>query len=387
MKKTLSGILAIMLVLALVIAGCAQQAASPTQTQAPATSQPPAATSQAPATTPVQAPPATSQPPAAAPVVFRVGHDMPPTVAPVVGLNWWAEQVTKQTNGRVKVELYPASSLATQANSVDAVRTGVADMYWLSTSSHRKTFPITQIPAVPGAGFDDDTEAANVSHVNTFLEFLNKYPAAAEEFKDFAPVFFYFVYSESYLASSSKKVTKPEDIKGMKVGSNGARLDFVNSLGGAGVTDVPPTAYEKLQTGVTDAAFAAISAVYDFKIYEVTKYILDFPFGGGGHPQIINKNTWNKISPEDQKIMMDLAPEASRISSQSIAEANMLGWKTVEDMGKRTTVTPEEKALWDEEFSVLWEDYIKEAEAAGLTNAREAFEWWKEKADASWSMK
>ncbi len=386
MKKTLSGILAIMLVLALVIAGCAQQTASPTQTQAPATSQPPATSGQSPATTPVQAPPSSSQPPAAAPIVFRVGHDMPPTVAPVVGLNWWAEEVTKQTNGRVKVELYPASSLATQANSVDAVRTGVADMYWLSTSSHRKAFPITQIPAVPGAGFDDDTEAANVSHVNTFLEFLNKYPAAAEEYKDFAPVFFYFVYSESYLASSNKKVTKPEDIKGMKVGSNGSRLDFVNSLGGAGVTDVPPTAYEKLQTGVTDAAFAAISAIYDFKIYEVTKYILDLPFGGGGHPQIINKNTWNKISPQDQKIMMDLAPEASRMSCKSVADANMLGWKTVTDMGKRTTVTPEEKALWDEKFSVLWEDYIKEAEAAGLTNAREAFEWWKEKADASWSL-
>jgi len=380
MKRTLASILAITLVLALVIGGCTQGTTSAPPTtagQAPPTSQVPATSSKPPATTQVQA---------AQPVVLRYGHDMPPSVAPVAGINWWAEEVTKQTNGRVKVELYPASSLATQAQGVDAVRTGMADMYYMSTSTHRKTFPITQISAVPGAGFDDSSEAAIMSHTDTFLEFLNKYPAAAAEYEEFVPIFFYYTYSESYLVSSSKKVTKPEDIKGLKVGSNGTRLDFINSLGGAGVTDVPPTAYEKLQTGVTDAAFAAISAIDDFKIYEVAQYVLDVPFGGGGHPQLINKNTWAKISPEDQKIMMDLSMEACRVSAKAVADANVHGWEVVTGMGKRVSVTPEEKALWDEEFSVLWEQYIKEAEDAGLANAREAFNWWKEKADASWSL-
>jgi TRAP-type transport system periplasmic protein len=142
-------------------------------------------------------------------------------------------------------------------------------------------------------------------------------------------VFFYIIYSESYLLSKNKKVTVPADLKGMKIGCNGIRLDFVNKLGGAGVTDVPPTMYEKIQTGVTEGGFVCVSAIHDFKLFEVAKYFLDVPCGASVFSEVINKNSWNKISPKDQKIMMDLAPEASRKRSQALADANVLAWKVV----------------------------------------------------------
>jgi TRAP-type C4-dicarboxylate transport system substrate-binding protein len=380
MKKVFLGFFAVLVVITMVLSGCSQPTPAPAATQAPASSQAPA-TTQAPAAT-TQAPAATQ---AVAPVLIKYGHDMAPTNAPTVGPAWWAAEVTKRTEGRVKVEMYPSATLATQADAMEAVRSGVADMYFISASTHRKFLPINAITQVPGIGFPDDTTAANVAHVNTYLTMLNKYPAAAAEFKDFAPVFFYCIYSESYLCSKSKLVTVPADIKGMKIGSNGLRLDFVNKIGGAGVTDVPPTAYEKLQTGVTDGAFAAISAVHDFKIYEVSKYILDVPFGGGGHPQIINKKTWDKISPKDQQIMKDLAPEASRLTSESVGNLNAASWKEVAGMNKRTTATKDQRALWDKEFTILWEQYIKENEANGFTDARALLTWWKAESDKVWA--
>jgi len=374
MKKVLFGFFAILLVTALVISGCTQSP-SAAPSKAPAPISPAAASSPAAAAKP------------AGQVIIKYGHDMPPNLAPVVGLNWWADEVTKRTEGRVKVDMYPASTLATQADGLEAVRSGAADMYYISVSSHRKDFPVTSIVQVPGVGFPDDTIAANEAHTATFLEMLKKYPAAAAEYKDFAPVFFYVIYSESYIASKSKKITTPADIKGTKIGSNGLRLDFINKMGGAGVTDVPPTAYEKMQTGVTDGAFAAISAIHDFKIYEVSKYILDVPFGAGGQPQLINKKTWDKISPQDQKIMMDLAPEASKRSSQAIGDLNAASWKEVEGMGKRVSVSKDERALWDKEFTALWEQYVQEAQAAGFKDARDLFNWWKATSDKAWTVK
>jgi TRAP-type C4-dicarboxylate transport system substrate-binding protein len=245
-------------------------------------------------------------------------------------------------------------------------------------------FPVTTIPAIPGAGFPDDTLEANTAHTNTFFELLDKFPAAAAEFEQFAPMFFYIVYSQSYLISKNKKVTVPTDLKGMKVGSSGLRMDFVSKFGSAPVTDMPPTAYEKLQTGVTDASFVAVSAAKDFKIYEVTNYILDVPFGGGGMPIIMNKNTWNKISPEDQQLMKELAVEGSRMSNEAIAENTRDAWQLLTDKGMKVTVTAEERALWDKEFAVLWEEYIQQNEAAGVTNAREIFNFWKAAADKAW---
>jgi hypothetical protein len=66
--------------------------------------------------------------------------------------------------------MYPASILAPQDNAVDAVRSGVADMYYLSISVARKYFPLTAITMVPGAGIPDESLAGNEGHTQTFME-------------------------------------------------------------------------------------------------------------------------------------------------------------------------------------------------------------------------
>jgi TRAP-type transport system periplasmic protein len=373
MKKWLVLPLSILLILAFMV-GCTQQAATP----APPKSTAPAA--------PTSAAPASSSAAAAnAPITLKYGHDLPPSAAPAAGLTYFAAEVTKQTQGRVKVDLYPSSTLATQADGLEAVRTGVADIYYVSIGSHRKDFPLTVITGLPGIGFPDDTLEANKAHAATFWDMLNKYPAALAEYKEFAPPFFYIIYSESYLCLKSKLVKVPTDLKGLKVGSTGSKMDLMNKMGAAGVTDVPPTAYEKMQTGVEDAAFAAISAVHDFKIFEVSKYILDVPFGASGMIQLFNKKAWDKVSPADQKLIMTIAAQASEVSSKSIAEANAAAWKEVEGMGKRVSVTKDERALWDKEFTFLWDDYVKTNDSVGNKNSMDMITWWKAASDKVWA--
>jgi TRAP-type C4-dicarboxylate transport system substrate-binding protein len=318
-------------------------------------------------------------------ITIRYGTDLPPHLAPVVGQHWWAEAVTKKTEGRVKVQMYPAASLSTQAGSLQNVLTGVADMYMLSTAVYRKFFPITSIAGLPGAGFPDDTLEANTAHMNTFFELLRRFPAAAAEYKDFGDMFFYVIYSEAYLISKGKRLRVPGDVKGVKVGSNGIRMELMEKLKAAPVTDIPPTAYEKLQTGVTQATFAAISAFHDFQLFEVSDYVLDIPFGGSGHPIVINKATWNKISPGDQKIMKELAIEGAKKSHIALADLNSLSWQEMIDKGMRTTATKEERKLWEDEFKVLWEAWIKGNEEAGVKEARDIFNFWKSAADKEWA--
>jgi TRAP-type C4-dicarboxylate transport system substrate-binding protein len=318
-------------------------------------------------------------------IVIRYGTDLPPHMPPVIGQHWWADEVTKRTEGRVKVQISPASSLVNQAAAVEAVLSGVADMYMLSTAVHRKTFPITSIMSVPGAGFPDDTLETNTAHMNTFFELLKKYPAAAAEYKDFGEMFFYVIYSESYLISKRKKILVPSDIKGLKVGSNAIRMELVSRIGAAAVDDIPPLAYEKLMTGVTDASFVAISAWHDFKLYEVTNYVLDLPFGGGGHPIVINKATWNKISPQDQQIMKELAPEGARRSHQALADLNKKSWIEAADKGMKVTLTEKEKKLWEDEFKTQSEKWITEREALGIKDMRDIFNFWKAAVDKAWA--
>jgi len=319
-------------------------------------------------------------------IVIRYGTDLPPHFPPVLGQHWWADEVTKRTEGRVKVQISPASSLVNQAAGLEAVLSGVADMYMLSTASHRKSFPITSISGVPGAGFPDDSLEANTAHMNTFFELLKRYPAAAAEYKDFGEVFFYVIYSESYLISKRKKILVPSDLKGLKVGSSAIRMELVGRLGAAPVEDIPPLAYEKLMTGVTDATFVAISAWHDFKLHEVTNYALDIPFGGGGHPIVINKATWNKISPQDQKIMKELALEGAKKSHQALADLNKKSWIEAADKGMKVIPSEKERKLWEDEFKVQSEKWIAEREAMGIKDMRSIFNYWKSAVDKAWAM-
>ncbi len=318
-------------------------------------------------------------------ITVRFGTDLPPQLPPVVGVHWWADAVTKKTEGRVKIQMYPASSLSTAQSALQNVLTGVADMYLISVSVNRKFMPLASVVGLPGVGFPDDSLEANTAHAEAFFELLRKFPVVADEFKDFGDMFFYVIYSESYLISKGKRIRVPGDVKGMKVGSNGIRMDLMEKLGAAPVSDIPPTAYEKLQTGVTQATFAAISAFHDFQLFEVSDYVLDTPFGGGGMPVIVNKNTWNKISPKDQQIMKELAVEGAKRSHIALADLNNMAWHEMIDKGMRTTATKEERKLWEAEFGKLWEDWISQNEAAGVKNAREIFNFWKSAADKEWS--
>jgi TRAP-type C4-dicarboxylate transport system substrate-binding protein len=324
-------------------------------------------------------------PETAEPIVVKFGTDIPPGLAPVVGVEWWADEVTKRTDGRVTVEIYPASSLVPVKGAIEAVRTGVADMYFAAINTYQDSFPVTSVTGLPGIGFPDDTLEANTAHMEAFFELIDKYPAAAEEFKDFGDVFLYVIYSESYLFSNGVEIRVPADLAGLNVGCGGVRLELMGKLGVATVFDAPPMAYEKLQTGVTDATFAALSAAHDFGLFEVTDHVLDVAFGGSGMVTIVNKDTWNKISPQDQQIMKDLAPTAAEMSHQAIADLTKQSWQEVTDLGMKITATEPERALWEEKFKILWEEWIAANEAAGVGEARDVFNYWKSEADKAWS--
>lgn len=379
MKKLLLVLFTVVVVSIQVLAGCAEPAPAPAPAPTPAPAPAPAPS---PAPTPAPTPTPAPAPAPAKPVTVKLSYDIPPMVPPAWGQNWWAEEVTKRTEGRVNVEVYPAASLATQAASVEAVLAGIADMAMLSIATHEKIFPLSSVVGLPGIGFPDTLEGEE-THTDTFFELFNKYPSFAAEYKDFGPIFYYHIYNLSYLISKPE-IRVPDDIKGMKVGANGNRQKLADQIGAATVSDIPPLAYEKLQTGVTEATFSCVQAIHDFQLYEVTDHILNYPFGGNGHPVVINKQTWEKISPQDQAIMKELGRPGALKTHEGLAELGELSWGELRDFDMLVEPTAEEAALWEAQCKVMWDGWLAEKEAAGLKDARAIFNDWKAAADAAW---
>ncbi len=319
----------------------------------------------------------------AGPIKLRVGHDLPPFTTPGMGIDTWAKAVNERTEGRVVVEVYPASSLSEQKSGIDMLQAGVADAYMVSFSTHRPLFPVIVVAGLPGLGFPDTAEG-HMAHANTLLAFIDKYPVLANEVKDYK-IIFDIINSNNILLSAKKEIHTPADVKGLKIGGTGALLELFKKLGAAGVFDIPPQAYQKLQTGVTDATAIHFLATGEFKVYEVAKYALDISFGQAELPFMMSRNSWNKIPARDQQIIMEAALVGQKVAFKAAEERSLQGRKAMLDHGGTIiTPTPEERALWEKEFAFIWEKWISDNEAAGVTDAREILNDWKSAADKSW---
>lgn len=320
---------------------------------------------------------------AAKSVILRVGYDVPPITAPGKGIEFWAREVTKETSGRVVVETYPAGALGGQNTGVEMLLGGVVDAYMLSIASNRKQFPISSIITLPGLGFPD-TFAGQMDHVNTYMGLIDKYPAFAREYKDLEMVF-HIVYSNAYLFTAKKEIRTPADVRGLKIGATGIRLQLSEMVGGAGVFTTPPQTYQNMQTGVINGVFINWGPIMEFNLYEVVGCALEQEFGGGGLPLIMSKRSWNKLSTEDQQISRKVAKEAQKVALQEMADTVDIGRKLFLDAG-HNLITPneQEKKLWEDKMAILWNKWINDNKAAGVVDAEAIFNEWRNASRISW---
>lgn len=95
------------------------------------------------------------------------------------------------------------------------------------------------------------------------------------------------------------------DFQGKKIRGNPYYKPLIDAMGGAMVTLPPGEIYSGLQRGVVDGAFWSGIGSLEFKWFEVAKYMSRPTFGYGYYFILINKARFDKLSPADQKILLD----------------------------------------------------------------------------------
>lgn len=376
--KKLIVVLAILTIGVLIFAGCSTPAPAPSSTSAPPssstsapTSKPASASSSAAAPTSAPA----SKPASANTVTIKLGYDTPPTNFIGEPSEWMAKEIPKRTEGRVQVQTFPAGALAAMAKSLDYLRVGTVDMYVVSPMQFMNTFPLSVIESLPGLSFPATMEGRSAGY-DVFMSCLSKYPAVANEWKEFK-VITYYGKGPVHLITKDKEVHTPADLVGVKVGSQGLNLTLMQTIGAVPVQDLPPLAYEKLQTGVTQAAMSDWSGVSTFHLWEVAKNCVDVNLGGGGFTVIMSMNSWNKVSSGDQKILLDIGSEAYKVSAKNLMGTEVDGKQKFLAASGHTLISikPDEQKKWEEKYAALWDKWVKDQEAAGLPAKAVLGEW------------
>ena len=311
------------------------------------------------------------------PMTVKLGYDTPPPTGLGVPADFFAKEVTARTGGRVTVETYPAGTLSTMASSLESLRAGVADAYVISFGANREEFPVLSFTGLPGLDFFPHTNELLKMETDTVRAIISKFPAAAEEMEGLK-MLYSCTYTSAVLMGGGEPIRTPAGIKGKKVGVDAYRQDLVEHLDGAPVFTIPPFMYEQLQTGVVDAVMVAWGAALDWQLQELVDYAYNLDFGGGPLPCVINTDVWNKISPADQQIIIEVAAQAEQVNRDfvtgQIPEAKQL-WK---DTGIPIIApTAEELALWEDAFAVIWDEYKNEINK-GVPDIEAILGYWKD---------
>ncbi|MCA0869423.1 C4-dicarboxylate TRAP transporter substrate-binding protein [Seohaeicola saemankumensis] len=268
---------------------------------------------------------ALTAPAAMAETTLRIGTVLAPTDPMGKGLDKFAAEVKEATGGEVVVEVFHSSQLGDTTEMLDQARAG-ANVGTVTDVARLSSFvPSLAIMSAPFL-FDTYEQADKFALSDAYLGW-------GDELADKAGIVMLASnwYQGARHALTQHPVASPADLGGVRMRTIGAPIwiETIRAMG-AEPTPIPwGEVYSALQLGTIDAAEAQPTAIWGAKLYEVVKHV-----SKTGHIQlvtalVVSKSSWDELSPENQKIVRDLAVENGRYASGLTIE---LGEKAMVDV-------------------------------------------------------
>lgn len=311
--------------------------------------------------------PISSQAASNKPIELRFNYSMPGKTPPANGWNWFASELGKRSGGRVTVTTYPFGALFKIRQAVENIVAGTADITNISVRTFAKRYPLLSVTLVPTITWPNTTPGT-VASGRAIMKLIREFPEMNKELQDFVVV--WVTQLTSYNIISTKPVYKPSDLKGLKIGAGGVQGQFVKMHGGSGVAIVPPKSYLSLKTGVVDGMIMSYNAMGAYKLWEVAKHVTEVPMGRVPLPIVMNKERYNSLPPDIQKMIMDVGDESLTVSTDGMYAGSKKGKVKLINSGvKIFTPTEAELAVWTKAFETLETKWLADRKKEGYTVA------------------
>lgn len=292
-------------------------------------------------------------------IVLKFSNFWPAPHKNSVTVDQWAKDVEKQTNGKVKVNVYHGATLTPPPQTYDSVIKGICDVGMSALAYSRGRFPLTEVIDLP-LGYKSGTQATGL--VNAYFKEFNP-----KEF-DQVKVLFFHAHGPGIL-HTKKPVSKMEDLKGMKIRSTGLSAKVVQALGGAPVGMPMTESYDALSKGVAEGILAPYEALKGFKLGEVVKYTTE-NYGSAYSTAffvVMNKEKWNSLPPDIQKVIDKLSGEYAAKYGKVWDEIDKEGKQFTQSRGNKVIkLSAQENARWATQVAPILDEYVKNAAAKGL---------------------
>jgi C4-dicarboxylate-binding protein DctP len=282
---------------------------------------------------------------AQSPIVIKFSHVVANDTPKGKGALKFKELAEKYTNGKVKVEVYPNSTLYKDKEEIEALQLGSVQMLAPSTAKFAplgvKEFEALDLPWL----FKDDNTyaAAMKGSVGKFL--FDK--LQTKGIKGLA-----YWDNGFHMVSANKPLIKPADFQGLKFRISGSKIadQYFRNVGSIPQIMAFSEVYQALQTGVVDGCENTPSNYLTQKFYEVQK---DITVSNHAHLQyavIVNSKFWDGL-PADIRGQLEKAMSEATDYTNSIArKENEDALAEIKKSGKTTlhSLTDADRKAWQE---------------------------------------
>lgn len=241
-------------------------------------------------------------------VEIQLGHALSPGTPAFDAIESWAETVAEKTEGRVQIDVFPDSQLGSETEMLEQMQVGSmgASAIMVGTMQNLdKRMAIEDLPYMW-----KNIDHARAAYDGEFGDYL----AGVMDEQGMKKIA-YLEWGFRHITNNEKPIVEPEDMDGMKirVSANSLRVDAFEQIN-ALPTSLPfSELYGALQQGVVDAQENPLSNILASKFYEVQDYLSLTKHFYNTVMLMVNNDTWNSISSEDQQIILD---EAQKITKE-----------------------------------------------------------------------
>jgi len=290
---------------------------------------------------------------AQSPVIIKFSHVVATDTPKGKASEKFKELAEKYTGGKVKVEVYPNSTLYKDKEELEALQLGSVQMLAPSNSKFGplgiREFEVFDLPYI----LPDLKTLRKVTEGPLGLRLL--------KLLDSKGITGLAYWDNGFKQmSANKKLVTPADYQGVKFRIQSSRVlqAQFKTLGSLPQVMAFGEVYQALQTGVVDGQENTWSNIYTQKMHEVQKYITETNHGYIGYVVIVNKKFWDDLPADIRDQLSKAMKEATDFNNAQSQRENDDALAEIKKSGKSEIIklTPEQDEAMRKAMEPVYKD-------------------------------
>ena len=293
---------------------------------------------------------------AAEPIVIKFSHVVGEQTPKGQGALMFKKLAEERLPGKVKVEVYPNSTLYGDDKEMEALLLGEVQIIARSLAKfdqYTKTVQLFDLPFL----FDDIAAVDRFQQSPEGQKLLK-----SMESKNITGLAYW--HNGMKHLSANKPLRLPEDARGLtfRIQTSAVLEEQFKAVDAKAKPMIFSVVYQGLRTGLVNGTENTYSNFYNQKLNEVQKYVTESNHGILDYMLITTSDFWNGLPPDIRSELDKIVVESTAHANQEAERFNQQDKQLVLD-AKTTeivTLTPQERNAWREKMKPVWAKFEQE---------------------------